>query len=218
MVSTISFYPDTSKIRYFLAYFYLVFLHYETENEKIATAEKNFGETEAAKTILFAEFHEEIEALLKKISSLDSQISILDFQTLENKIDAFEWKVDSSSDPSLKESNDDLPETENEHIETEPLREREGVKVNNIDSIVLYVTCLSIVSVYGSLNRPSYLPQSECPELNEPVDAVYTWVNGSDPEFLRSLEETDLGLETHSLDTSPQRYQGLLHGLSFFIL
>ena len=66
-----------------------------------------------------------------------------------------------------------------------------------------------------SLIRPPYLPQSECPELNEPVDAVYTWVNGSDPEFLRSLKETYLGLETHSLDTSPQRYQGLHHYLSF---
>ena len=89
-------------------------------------------------------------------------------------------------------------------------------KVNDIDSILLSVTCfqMSIVSVYGSLNRPSYLPQSECSELSEAVDAVYTWVNGSDPEFLRSLEETDLGLETHSLDISPQRYEGLLYRLS----
>ena len=77
---------------------------------------------------------------------------------------------------------------------------------------------MSIVSVYGSLNRPSYLPQSECPELSEAVDAVYTWVNGSDPEFLRSLEETDLGLETHSLDTSPQRYEGLLHSFFYLIM
>ena len=56
---------------------------------------------------------------------------------------------------------------------------------------------------------------SECPEMSEPVDAVYTWVNGSDPEFLRSLKETDLGSVTHSLDTSPQRYKGLLYNFSF---
>lgn len=156
-------------------------------NEKTA-AEQNFGETEAAKTILFAEFHEEIEELVKKISSL------------ENKIDTIEWKVDPRSDPSFwKEPNDDLQETDNKYFEMEPINEE-------------------IFSKNESLIRPSYLPQSECPELNEPVDAVYTWVNGSDPEFLRSLEETDLGLETHSLDTSPQRYQGLLHSWSSFIL
>ena len=40
-------------------------------------------------------------------------------------------------------------------------------------------------------------------------------MNGSDPVFLRSFEETDLGLETHPLDKSPQRYQGLLHSFSF---
>ena len=115
------------KNQIFLACFYVVFIHYETENEKIVAAEKNFGETEAAKTILFGEFHEEIEELLKKISSLDSQISSLDFQTLENKIDTIEWKVDSSSDPSFwKESNDNLPENENKHIETEPIQERKG--------------------------------------------------------------------------------------------
>ena len=47
--------------------------------------------------------------------------------------------------------------------------------------------------------------------MSQAVDAVYTWVNGSDPEFLRSLHETDLGLKTNSLDVSPQRYQGFFH-------
>ena len=51
--------------------------------------------------------------------------------------------------------------------------------------------------------------------MSEPVDVVYTWVNGSDPEFLRSLKETDLGLETNSLDISPQRYKGLLYSFHF---
>ena len=29
----------------------------------------------------------------------------------------------------------------------------------------------------------------KCPEISEPVDIVYTWVNGSDPDFLRQLQE-----------------------------
>ena len=33
------------------------------------------------------------------------------------------------------------------------------------------------------------IPKSKCKQMNEPVDAVYTWVNGSDPEFIKSLEE-----------------------------
>ena len=36
------------------------------------------------------------------------------------------------------------------------------------------------------LDRP--LPGRPCPR--EPIDAVYTWVNGSDPEFRRQLQET----------------------------
>ena len=58
--------------------------------------------------------------------------------------------------------------------------------------------------------RPDYLPISECPELTEAVDAVYTWVNGSDPEFLSSFNETDLGMKTHKDDTHNQRYAGKL--------
>ena len=29
----------------------------------------------------------------------------------------------------------------------------------------------------------------KCPEISEPVDIVYTWVNGSNPDFLRQLKE-----------------------------
>ena len=58
--------------------------------------------------------------------------------------------------------------------------------------------------------RPGYLPVSKCPELTEAVDAVYTWVNGSDPEFVNSLKETDLGLQTHKDDTHNQRFAGKL--------
>ena len=44
--------------------------------------------------------------------------------------------------------------------------------------------------------------------MSQAVDAVYTWVNGSDPEFLRSLHETDLGLKTSPLDIAPRRFEG----------
>ena len=67
--------------------------------------------------------------------------------------------------------------------------------------------------VHESLIRPSYLPVSECPDISEPVDAVYTWVNGSDPDFVQSMQETDLGMKTNSLDISPQRYKGLRQNL-----
>ena len=62
--------------------------------------------------------------------------------------------------------------------------------------------------------RSSNLPVSKCPELNQPVDAVYTWVNGSDSNFLRSMAENDLGLKTHKVDLAPQRYQGLSYTLT----
>ena len=58
--------------------------------------------------------------------------------------------------------------------------------------------------------RPDYLPVSKCPDMTEAVDAVYTWVNGSDPEFVNTLKETDLGLKTHKDDTHNQRFAGKL--------
>ena len=61
--------------------------------------------------------------------------------------------------------------------------------------------------------RPDYMPVSKCPELTEAVDAVYTWVNGSDPEFVNSLKETDLGLKTHKDDTHNQRFAGKLFSI-----
>ena len=43
--------------------------------------------------------------------------------------------------------------------------------------------------------------------MNEPVDAVYTWVNGSDPEFIKSLEE----FQTNNFhqDMVNHRFEGL---------
>ena len=46
--------------------------------------------------------------------------------------------------------------------------------------------------------------------MTEPIDAVYTWVNGSDPDFIRSMYEfqmetnNDLNKDMHS-----HRFEGL---------
>jgi len=36
----------------------------------------------------------------------------------------------------------------------------------------------------GNLDKPRV-----CVGTSEPIDAVYTWVNGSDPSFLQSLKQ-----------------------------
>ena len=57
--------------------------------------------------------------------------------------------------------------------------------------------------------RPDYLPKSECPELDEPVDAVYTWVNGSDPDFQNSLKGTKFDMKVpNKEDMHNQRFEG----------
>ena len=38
--------------------------------------------------------------------------------------------------------------------------------------------------VSGKLDEPRV-----CSGTSEPIDAVYTWVNGSDPNFLKSLRQ-----------------------------
>ena len=59
--------------------------------------------------------------------------------------------------------------------------------------------------------RPDYLPKSDCPKLKEPVDAVYTWVNGSDPDFKSSLEGTKFEMKVPSKeDMHNQRFEGML--------
>jgi len=56
--------------------------------------------------------------------------------------------------------------------------------------------------------RPDHLPKSDCPKLNEPVDAVYTWVNGSDPDFQSSLKGTQFEMKAPSKeDMHNQRFQ-----------
>ena len=54
--------------------------------------------------------------------------------------------------------------------------------------------------------------------MSQAVDAVYTWVNGSDPEFLNSLHETDLGLKTSPLDVAPERFEGSIQTFFRFLL
>ena len=59
--------------------------------------------------------------------------------------------------------------------------------------------------------RPDHLPKSDCPKLDEPVDAVYTWVNGSDPDFKSSLEGTKFEMKAPSKeDMHNQRFEGML--------
>ena len=51
--------------------------------------------------------------------------------------------------------------------------------------------------------------------MNEPVDAVYTWVNGSDPEFKSSLEGTKFEMKVPSKeDMHNQRFEGMFQILS----
>ena len=57
---------------------------------------------------------------MKKIDSLELKLETFENLTL--------WKIGPRSDPSFwNESNDDLPETENKTIETDPVKERKGV-------------------------------------------------------------------------------------------
>ena len=65
--------------------------------------------------------------------------------------------------------------------------------------------------------RPDHLPKSDCPKLDEPVDAVYTWVNGSDPDFKSSLEGTKFEMKAPSKeDMHNQRFEGRFYMLSPF--
>ena len=50
--------------------------------------------------------------------------------------------------------------------------------------------------------------KSDCKPPPHPIDVVYTWVNGSDPNFLSVFSKTDLGPETHKDDVKAQRFEG----------
>ena len=50
--------------------------------------------------------------------------------------------------------------------------------------------------------------ESDCKPPPHPIDVVYTWVNGSDPNFQSVFSQTDLGLKTHKDDVKAQRFEG----------
>ena len=59
-------------------------------------------------------------------------------------------------------------------------------------------------------NIPKEIPKSKCKKMSEDVDAVYTWVNGSDPDFVKSLEEFQMGTNDNlNKDMHNHRFEGL---------
>ena len=54
----------------------------------------------------------------------------------------------------------------------------------------------------------SSIGESDCDPPPHSVDIVYTWVNGSDPNFKSVFKKTDLGQKSHEADVNPQRFAG----------
>ena len=77
---------------------------------------------------------------------------------------------------------------------------------------------LSILDTLLKENIPKEIPKSKCKKMTEPIDAVYTWVNGSDPDFIRSMYEfqmetnNDLNKDMHS-----HRFEGLYYFNLMFV-
>ena len=48
--------------------------------------------------------------------------------------------------------------------------------------------------------KPPYAQKNDCKPINEPIDVVITWVNGTDPKFLEQLyaNEPDKAAETEA--------------------
>ena len=68
-----------------------------------------------------------------------------------------------------------------------------------------YNYCISVF--YSSFKSFSSLNRTEDERVcsfYEPIDVVYTWVNGSDPEFIKNLNQY-----FPESDYQPSRYQGL---------
>ncbi|KAJ8916550.1 hypothetical protein NQ315_000192 [Exocentrus adspersus] len=72
--------------------------------------------------------------------------------------------------------------------------------------VVLSVFTVSFLVYFGFLEFSFYItkPGDICP-LHEPIDVVYTWVNGSDPRFLRNLHHY-IKDKNESFDVSKQRF------------
>ncbi|CAG9857509.1 unnamed protein product [Phyllotreta striolata] len=64
---------------------------------------------------------------------------------------------------------------------------------------------LSLILIYHILKYLHYVAQRTNCKTEEKIDAVYTWVNGSDPVFLRKLNEYMRSTNT-SCDSSKQRF------------
>ena len=130
--------------------------------------------------------HDKIEDLIEEVHLLENK-----FLVLERKLGTEDPEIENDviSDPQLPQGGVEEVKFP-EKIET--IEKKDAAE--NLEKKV----------------RPDYLPVSKCPELTEAVDAVYTWVNGSDPEFVNSLKETDLGMKTHKDDTHNQRFAGKL--------
>ena len=126
--------------------------------------------------------HQKIEELIEEVHNLENK-----FQALERKLGTEDSEIE----------NDVVPNSPDGVVDQVKSPEKKSPEKSPVKSPEKYV-------------RPDYLPVSKCPELTEPVDAVYTWVNGSDPDFVNSLKETDLGLKTHKDDTHNQRFAGKL--------
>ena len=132
--------------------------------------------------------HQKIEDLIQEV------------QLLENNVHRLELKLDTEDS-----------QIENDVIEDQILSAGGAEKINSLDEEKTENSVIASPEKKSEKKvRPDYLPVSKCPEMTEAVDAVYTWVNGSDPEFVNTMKETDLGLETHKDDTHNQRFAGKL--------
>ena len=127
---------------------------------------------------------------------------IEEVQLLENKFHKLELKLGTEDSQIENDAIKDqiLPAGDAEKINSPDIDEEKNEKNNS--------PIASPEKKSEKKVRPDYLPVSKCPEMTEAVDAVYTWVNGSDPEFVNTLKETDLGLKTHKDDTHNQRFAG----------
>ena len=75
---------------------------------------------------------------------------------------------------------------------------------NNIES----QAAVALIEAARNDRKLGSIGTSSCSiEQRFQVDAVYTWVNGSDPAFLLSMNTTDLGVVSHPDDTKAQRYE-----------
>lgn len=54
--------------------------------------------------------------------------------------------------------------------------------------------------------KPPYAQKNDCKPLDEPIDVVITWVNGTDPKFLEQLYENE---PQKASETEPSRFRDM---------